>query len=120
MSIDTWLAALLFVVLLWAARRIYSKGKAGTRGWDRGTLLFSIAISILAYLAFQFVIVKSFVGSETGWLFDVAEGLVFTAIFFNLSVSAHLLGILSKRPQEGQSAASAERADDQAHASSGT
>ena len=71
MSIDTWLAALLFVVLLWAARRIYSKGKAGTRGWRRGTLLFSIAISMLAYPAFQFVIVKRFVGSETGWLFDV-------------------------------------------------
>jgi hypothetical protein len=101
MSIDTWLAALLFVVLLWGARRIYSKGKAGTRGWGRGTLLLSIAVSILAYPAFQFVIVKRFVGSETSWLFEVTRLLVVIAIFFNLSLSAHLLGVLSKGRQDG-------------------
>jgi hypothetical protein len=116
MSLDAWLGALLFVVLLWAGRRIYSKGKAGTRRWGRGTLFFSIAISALAYPAFQFVIVKSFVGSETGWLFEVARMLVVTAIFFNLFFSAHLLGVLSRASQDGQSAASPDGTDDQAHA----
>src|SRR5947208_6889896 len=106
MSIDTWLGALVFVVLLLTARGIYSKGKAGTRRWGRGTFFFSIAISALAYPAFQFVIVGSFVGSETGWLFEVTQLLVVIAIFFNLVFSAHLLGVLSKNPQGGQACTS--------------
>src|SRR6266516_1374761 len=116
MSLDVWLGALLFVVLLWSARGIYSRGKAGARRWGRGTLFFSIAISAVAYPAFQFVIVKNFVGSETGWLFEVCWLLVVTAIFFNLFFSAHLLGILSKGPQDGESAAAAKPSGDQAHA----
>ena len=116
MRIDAWLGGLLFVVLLLAARRIYSRGKAGARRWGRSTLFFSIAISALALPAFQFVIVKSFVGSETGWLFEVTQLLVVTAIFFNLFFSAHLLGVLSRGPQDRQSTPSTERAGEQAHA----
>ena len=108
--------ALLLLAFLWAARSNYSSGKAGTRRWGRGTLFFSMAISMLAYPAFQLVIVRNFVGSETSWLFGVADVLVTIAIFFNLSFSAHLLGILSRIPQDGQSAASGEGAGDQAHA----
>ena len=116
MKIDGWLGVLLFAVLLLAARGIYSRGKAGTRRWGRGTLLLSIAISALAYPAFQFVIMKSFVGSETGWLLETTRLLVVTAIFFNLFFSAHLLGILSRGPQDGQSSTSTDRTSDEAHA----
>ena len=113
MRIDAWLGALLLVVLLLAARRIYSSGKAGARRWGRSTLVVSIAISALAFPAFQFVIVKSFVGSETGRLFEVTQLLVETAIFLNLFFSAYLLGILPRGPQDGQSTPSTERAGEQ-------
>jgi Na+/proline symporter len=107
---------LLLLALLWAARVNYSSGKAGTRRPGRGTLLFSVAISILAGLAFTFVVERGSPGSEVDGLLGVAGALVFTAIVFNLYFSAYLLGILSRDPQGGRSAAPPEDANDQAHA----
>ena len=100
MGIDIWLGLLVLIVLLWGARVNYSRGKGSARRFGRGTLLTSVAISILAYLAFQFVIVKGKIGVDVGGLFWLARALVVSVIFLNLSFSAHLLGNLSSDPHD--------------------
>ncbi len=108
---DAALAAAVLIVLIWGARANYLRGRDRERKWGRGSLLVSVVVSILAFPAFQFFIVRRV--AEWGGLAGLAQGLVASAIFLNLFFSAHFMGVLSK---DSPAPRPADDPSDQAHA----
>ena len=109
--------SLIFVsaAYLWAARFSYVRSKRDARSPGRGTLLFNAVVSPLALIAFQFVILRSLVGVETGPLGSPAELLVTISLILNLTLSAQFLGVAS-RTRDGQPLVPRQEPNDPPHA----
>jgi uncharacterized membrane protein YkvI len=93
-----WAGIAIFAMLVWLARAAYSAARRGDTRRGRIAGLFMIAFSLLAMLAFLFVISTRVPSSEKDGMFGAAGGLVMGAIIFSLASSAELMGRLSGNP----------------------